>query len=332
MRKRKILNYIKKHWILIWLIVASLALVSVISFASYQEANQKLKRVVAPAASTDGLFTSNYLALGQNVIKPAYFQEQPYTYEVVLRNYNPVDPETVYNGTINYTLTATLVHADESLYNATEAASMTTNNQSITISMGSETTTLDASNLAHAFNAQTLSGKGSGGTDTWTVAYNNIGLDTDYCVMFTARTTNPDLEDIYATVIVASYPSINPQGWSCVLTEESSGNAVSKYDGFNYSITGTGKKTLKFSYDSTKLAINPACYDFITEIETPAAYYGSRTHANASDWRTVVINADPDTTLVNRYDIQMYKVNSYSPSGYSDISPNATNSYVEFEQ
>lgn len=332
MSKKKILNYIKKQWILIWLVVASIALVTtIIVFASYQEANNKMKRVVAPATGTDGLFTSNYLALGLNNIKPAYFQTEPYAYDVIIRNYNPVDPETVYNGTITYTLSVELVHANEVPYTAGELSDMTANNQSITIAMGSESTTLDASNLNHTFPTQLLSGKGASGIDTWRVTYNNIELDSDYCVKFTARTANADLEDIYSTVIVASYPVINPQGWTCVLVEESSENPIDKYDGFNYTITGTGAKDLKFSYDSTKLAINTASYSFITEIDNPTAYSGSGTHSNSSDWKTVVIHADPEVSLVNRYDIQMYKVNPYNPSAYNEISPNETGSYVEFE-
>ena len=333
MRKKKITDFLKKQWIIVWLIVASLALVTFISFAAYKDANNKMKRVVAPAASTDGLFTSNYLALGQSNVKPAYFQsnDAPYKYDVIIRNYNPVDPNNVYNGTITYTLSIELVKSNENSYdtlNAEDAAKLTAlGSGNIEVALGSETFTLDATHLTHTFPSQTLTK--TDGTDTWQVTYNDIELDSDYCVKFIAHADNADLEDIYATVIVASYPAVRPQGWNCVLDE--AGENMAAYDGFNYTISGTGAKTLKFSYDSSKLAVNPACYqlDANNDVADPATYSGNGSHD--SNWKTIVINANPDTTFVNRYDIQMYKIGSYSPSSSDEIDPNKAGAYVEFE-
>ena len=165
------------------------------------------------------------------------------------------------------------------------------------------------------------------------VSYTGIDLDSDYCVKFIAHANNVDLEDIYATVIVASYPTVRPQGWNCVLSEAGSGDPVSDYDGFNYSISGTGAKNLKFSYDASKLAVNPACYqlDSNNDIAAPTAYSGSGTGSKYSTWKTIVISADPEQTFVNQYDLQLYKIGSYSPTTYDAIDQNKTNAFVEFE-
>lgn len=345
-RKKKIAGFLKKYWILIWLTVASLTLVSIsiIAIAAYKDANNKIKRVIAPAAGSDGLFTSNYLSLGQNNIKPAYFNEDPnnsYSYTVDIRNYNPVDPSAIYNGTINYSLKVELVKSNETPYDKTtdsEAlAEMVSHNQKITISFGGDSFelngTADGSHLNHLFDGHSLRGKGSGGTNTWTVKYDNIPLGSNYCVKFTAHATNQDLEDIYSTVIVTSYPTVRPQGWSCELVEASSKKTIDHFDGFNYTISGTGAKTIKFSYDSTKLTINPANCNF--EISQPGSYSGGESHGIPSDWRTVTISANPDSTGVNRYDIQMFKTSLFNaqdpPITYDEINPNKEKKYVEFK-
>ena len=331
MSKKKILKFLKREWLLIWLIVVSLALTASFTMADFIDANYKIKRVVVPAAELGGLFTSNYLALGQNNIKPAYFQNTPYSYDVIIRNYNPVDPNNVYNGIITYTLSIELVKSNENSYNTSneeDAAKLAAMGTIVVALEGGESFTLNSSNLSHTFSAKTLTK--TDGTDTWHVTYSGIELDSDYCVKFTAHATNnADLEDIYSTVIVASYPVVRPQGWSCVLDE--AGQSMADYDGFNYTITGTGAKTLKFSYDSSKLAVNPACYllDFHGDVYAPVAYSGSGSHD--SNWSTIVIDADPETTFVNRYDIQMYKINAYSPSSSDAIDPNKENAFVEFE-
>ena len=69
----KIKKFLKKQWILVWLITASLMLVTMIAFAEYGAVNNKIKRVLAPSASLGNLFTSNYLGLGSSNNRLAYF-------------------------------------------------------------------------------------------------------------------------------------------------------------------------------------------------------------------------------------------------------------------
>ena len=340
---KKIVKLFTRHWVAVWLVVASTLFIAVLTaFGAYGDETKKMKRVIAPAAKSESLFTSNYLALGTTNIKSAFFEDVPSPYDVIIRNYNPADPGTVFDGEITYTLTAALAHKDGTLYDttadATALTAMTTGGKSITIVCGSDTITLNGSTITDSKTpAVPLVGHGVTGENTWKVTYNNIGLDTDYCVKFTAAPAQAtNLNAISATIIVSSYPTVYQEGWECVLVESGS---VGDYDAFNYTITGTGTKTLKFSYDSSKLIVNPAFYTLdtpydkdnvtVNTVEDPADYSGSKTHGD--DWKTIIINADPDDSNVNRYDLQVYKVNSYQPNSFTEIMPNAENSYVEFK-
>lgn len=344
MSKKKFIGLLKKKWVLIWLVLAITSLTAVISYASYKNANNKIKRVVAPAAKTEGLFTSNYLAIGSTNTKSAYFEKNNsniYTYNVDIRNYNPADQDTVFESHIPYTLSVQLVHRDGKAYNKdTDAAALTTmrkGNMSITVSFGADTITLDGtadgSHLNGTASQHTLTGTGVDKENRWDVTYNGIALDSDYCVKFTAiPQAGLNLDSISATIIVASYPVVNPEGWDCKLVE--SGN-INDYDAFNYTISGTGTKDLYFSYDATKLNVNFAFYgmDSSDEIDAPIAYAGGGDSAAHTGWQTIVIHANPDTLKINRYDLQVYKVDNktWSPTSWTIITPNETGSIIEFK-
>lgn len=331
-----------KHWVKIWLIAASVFLLTILTvWGAYTNTDQKMKRVVAPSASSGGLFTSNYLKLGSNAIETAFFDADSvsHSYNVIIRNHDPSDPETMFNGSIPYTLTASLAHKDGSLYNSNvdsvALSSMTSSNMYISISFGTDTITLNGSTLNGSSSSHTLSKTAGNHENTWTVTYSdNIPLGSDFCVRLVAEpAASTNLDSLSATIIIDSYPVPNPEGWSCELVE--SGN-IDDFDAFNYTISGTGKKDLSFSYDSAKLIVNPACYQFsethngVREISEPVDYVGK------AGWKTIVIHADPDTTLVNRYDFQVYK-NDWQPSSINDITPNAKDnnntliSYIEFK-
>ena len=346
MRRKKITNFLKRQWILVWLVLALVSLMAVISYASYKNANNKIKRVVAPAAKTEGLFTSNYLALGAPNIKTAYCDENntnTYTYNVDIRNYNPADPDTVFKSPIPYTLSVQLVHRDGTPYDkdadAEALTAMRNGNMSITVALSGteETITLDGtaegSCLHGTAQRHTLSGTGADKENRWIVTYNGIILDSDYCVKFTAiPQAGLNLDTISATVIVASYPVVNPEGWDCKLVES---GIITDYDAFNYTISGTGTKDLYFSYDATKLRVNVAFYGMSSadEIDAPISYAGGGNAAAHSGWQTIIIHANPDSLKINRYDLQIYKVDNktWKPTSWTEITPNEVDSLIEFK-
>ena len=333
-KNTKIGRFAAKHWLIMWIVAASVLLMTILGvWGAYTNTDQRMKRVVAPYSTTGSLFTSNYLKLGSSTIESAYFDSLPHTYKVLIRNHDPSDPETVFDGSIPYTLHAYLVHKDGRSYDTvTDSAALTAlGTMTITISDGTDTLTLSRTSLEGSSTTHTLSKTGDH-ENTWTVAYHDdIPLGSDYCVKLVAEPDDStNLQSLSATIIVDSYPIPNPSGWSCELAE-SGEEIINDFDAFNYTISGTGKRTLTFSYDTTKLIVNPACYQFsetrngVKEIEDPVP------HSTKTGWNTIVIHADPDTTLINRYDFQVYK-KDWQPSSFDEVTPNAAGSFVEFSQ
>lgn len=334
---KMIKKFFARHWITVWLVAVSVLFTAIlVTYAAYTDANRKIKRVVAPAAKTDNLFTSNFLSLGNSNVKSAFFEGTgPYNFDVIIRNYNPADPNNIFDENITYTLSVELAHKNGTAYTASEAAAMP-GTANITVSINEddsslhETLMLDATHISDA-SAKTHTLTSSNKDDSWHVRFTGLELGSDYCVKITATPNYIGLEAISATINIAEYPKIHQEGWTCELAD---GDPLSVYDAYNYTITGTGAKQLKFSYDSSKLVVNPAFYTLDLSYEkdsvTVDQVVAPVDHATKSGWKTIVINADPDITKSNRYDFQVYKVGSYQPASLTEITPNETGSYIEF--
>lgn len=323
---KKIRAFISKHWIILWIVSVSVILVSVIGvWAAYTDANQKIKRVIAPAAAAGSLFTSNYLKSDVGSLQYVYFnQGDTISYNVIVRNYNPADPDTIFDGNIKYKMYATLVHRSGTEYTAAETSAMS--DESIVISLGEDVITLDKNNLTKSGTPHTLTSTNK--DDTWSVTYNNIETGSDFCIKLEARPDEVNLDSLSATILVVPYPQVHPEGWTCAIAEpvnQTENSAVNDYDAFNYVISGTGKRTLEFIYNAEKLIVNPASYQFYNEIAAPVDIAGRQ------GWKKIVINADPETTKNNRYDFQVYKIGGWIPNSFQ-LLPDKENSYIEFTQ
>lgn len=337
MDKKRLLKFIKKQWISIWLIVASVALVTVISFAAYKDANNRIKRVFVASKQIDLLFTSNYLIHESNYNSVSFNEADAKTFGVYIRNYDP-SSGGVHEGPITYSLHAELAHKTTAAYNAnatTDSAALqtwTSRNMSIQISDGTHTITLSGSTLSDDVSSMVLpdtdpvTGNGSGKRNThqWNVTFTNIPLDSDYCV--TIKATPADGSGaITSTLGIGSFPDSQNDGWTCMISDDKSKEIIN-YDAFNYFIAGSGGTKLYFSYDANHLEINPIFCTYHTEATlNETAYLGSTTEGRTG-WKTLVITVG----TANRYDLQMYKLNPSSQPTWSDLDP-ANKSWVEFE-
>jgi hypothetical protein len=331
-KKERFVDFVKRQWILIWLAAVSTALVAVIGYAAYKSENNKIKRVVAPSSASDGLFTSNYLKLGDSNKKPYYSSNESseYSFDLLIRNFNPSDPSSIYPGDITYTITAELVHFSGALYNlstdSSALAKMENDSISIDVGLGTDVISLDHDTLSGSSSQPHTLAKISGATaDEWTVTFTNTGRDSDYCVKITATPTNSMIPSISSLIYVATTPEPHSQDWSGDFsdkTKESGVDIADHYDAFNYTISGSGDKQLIFSYDPAKLIISPMF------CASPSNYQGS--NPAHSSWKSVVINATPSTTNINRYDFQLYKAIS-GASGTEYSSFDTLRGYVELE-
>ena len=335
-KKNQIRTFLLKHWIVIWLVSASLILTSVVVvWAAYTNNNQKMKRVIAPAASSGGLFTSNFLRPESDSVQYVYFNSgDTITYDVIVRNYNPSDLNTIFEQDIPYEFRATLVHSNGIAYegdrpqDAPEGTPLLSGmtGKSIVIRLGGDVITLDENHLSGSNSSHTLTRTNR--DETWVVTYHNIDTGSDYCVKLEAIPAVESLDGLSAIVMAVPYPQVHTEGWTCVIEEainQNENSTVNHYDGFNYIISGTGSRTLEFRYDAEKLIVNPADYEFYQEISAPQDIEGR------PGWKKIVINADPSTTKTNRYDFEVYKIGGWVPGSFQ-LLPGKTGSYVEFSQ
>lgn len=110
--KRRYKEFFKRYWTMLWLIAASLVLVSIYTYAAYTKTN-KAKNVVARYGSMNARFSSNYLE-ESNREKPIYVSSTDGKYgdTVFINNYAQTNPMYHYDVVINYKLEMKLGYMD----------------------------------------------------------------------------------------------------------------------------------------------------------------------------------------------------------------------------
>lgn len=329
--KRTIIGFLKKNWIMVWLITATLALFTVISFAAYKDTNNRIKRVFVAAKQGTSFFTSNYLIGETNFNSVSFNETDIKTFGVYIRNYDP-NTGGVHDGPITYTLNAKLAHMNCNDYDASSSADAAAlqkwreDGMRITVSYGSYSIVLTGNDITGSQTGIVLTDDVTGKRNyhQWNVTFDNIALDSDYCV--TLEAIPNDGSTIKATLGIGSFPESENEGWTCSISDDRKSQSISSFDAFNYMITGSGGTKLIFSYDATKLEPNPFFSTYNTGVTVQDHYTGS-TQTGRENWRSIEIAVQSN---VNRYDLQMYKKNSNSPSGWDDLDPE-NKQWVEFE-
>lgn len=99
---KNVLRKLKKHWITVWLVVVSVILGTVITYAIYTEVST-VKRVVTTKSAPKELFSSNcmYASLYERRMPAADFN-------VNVNNFDLNNPDVPNTTQIQYTLTAEL--------------------------------------------------------------------------------------------------------------------------------------------------------------------------------------------------------------------------------
>ena len=124
--------FIKRHWILMWIGIASVLMVSIIVVhAAYTKTNTA-KLVVARYGETGSLFSSNYLQVSTgNTVTTAYIYVSPPEEgedaadsgdKVRISNFAQGNQAVFYDRTINYTLSMKLVYNNNGTYETISVA------------------------------------------------------------------------------------------------------------------------------------------------------------------------------------------------------------------
>ena len=323
--RSNILDIIKKQWLIIWIIAASMMLITIVASAESFFTLSPLKRVLVSKDGHGLLFSSNILEKpegGSISYIPSYKTgDAPYNADLYLWNFDTKDEGSRYTEDINYKLEAKFTDTEGNDLNA-EAVGARTVVITPTVPSGSALT-LSSESLSGELTGQTLAYSDSSSTENaYTITFTGWSLDddTDICVQIRAIPTQKnsgeaytDLSEIARIVGLRKARVSGSNGWKANISEMTSSNTPTDFDAYNLIVSGSGKATITISWDTTKLDVNK---NFYTSTDNVFGYIFSGEEAEIVDggvsdgWRTITINADTSKVAQNnrnRYTLQLYK-------------------------
>ena len=338
----KAIKFIRRQWIVIWLVAAIVALTSMLASAIYVGSFNSMKRVMVSTSGIGKMFSSDWLEENtlyrtrhfQNPLTPEQIAGGA-TYDVPVHvyNYDRKNPGKHYGKDIKYTIKACFVTAtgvditDSTIIGA----------RTITIQCGNETFSLNQSNLSGQSTLQTLvsnSDEKTASSNLYTVKFSgnwDLENDTNICVKVIAEldTTGTekykDLANLSGVIGIGKTGTTTSTGWTGELKET---GTAGTYDAFNFTVSGTGAATIIFEWDPSKVEVNKYFYlkNIVAFDENEVVY----TAGTGDAWSRMVINANSNTergrtessagVYRNRYDFQIYKVGGNSPASLDFIN------------
>ncbi len=335
--KIKIINTIKKQWLIIWILAASTILVTMLASAESFFTLSPLKRVLVSKDGHGLLFSSNILEKSENdVISyiPSYQTgNTPYTVNLYLWNFDEKDEGTRYTEDINYKLEAKFTDTEGNVLDA-EAVGAHTVVIAPTVPSGTALT-LSSASLSGELTDQKLAYSDSSSTENaYTVTFTGWSLDddTEICVQIRAIPTQKnsgemytDLSELARIVGLRRARVSGSNGWKANISEMTSSNSPTDFDGYNLIVSGSGKATITISWDTTMLDVNK---NFYTSTDNVFGYIFSGEEAEIVDggvsddgWRTITISADTSKESQNnrnRYTLQLYKSGILDDASYPE--------------
>lgn len=339
--KEKIIKFIKKQWLHVWIVVAIIALSTMGAMAAYISANSTMKRIVVSTSSQGKLFSSNVLVEdGVNTYIPRYFPQlndltQTYPVDIYLWNYSLTNPSRWYSDDIDYTITFTLTDSEGTALTAADIGSRT-----VIIADADDNTlaTLNGTTLTYTKSGDSLDYNASLSAEKhYTMKYSgnwNLDNDTDICVKVDVQLENggdttkyQDLSPLGGIIGLKKSVSTESTGWQAYISEQADSKTVTDCDGYNMVVSGSGAATITIKWDTRYLGCNKNFYNdtiysfgTYTDSTKEVTYTAPETGSNIA---TLVIKADTASSVTsnrNRYDIQFYKKGTGEPADWSFIT------------
>ncbi len=331
----------KRHFIIMISIICLLILImtsGIISIAVFTKST-RTKRVLAPYGDDGMLFSSNYLGekIDNQINKRLLYassDEQGVTIGVTVCNFAQKNHTKVYELPISYSLKAKLVMVNGLTVTTINDASTyadALDGKTVTISFGnSETTTLSASNLSYTFSSHTLSNDVATSdyyTLSFSTAFNNDNSGISLYLEADPGSDYPNirpLDGVFNAKVGSDEAQIN---WKGYYSDQGAlgvtASTPAMYDGYNYTIEGTGVGTVKFSWNTTKLSPNMLFIvkDIDATIQTETK--------DGVTWNYIEFSVD--SGVINRYDIQLYKADAtdFSSATWNDLRSYVTITFTE---
>lgn len=345
--KEKLIKFLKKQWLHIWILVAVIALSTMGVKAAYISANSTMKRVVVSTSSQGKLFSSNVLVEdGVNTYVPRYFSQltdttRTYPVDIYLWNYNLANPAKWYSEDIDYSITFTFTDSKGTALTQAEIGNRTV---IIEDEDGNPLETLDGTTptLTYTKSSESLDYNASISAEKhYTLKYSgnwNLDEDTDICVKVDVQLDDGgddskylDLSPVGGIIGLKKTTNTESAGWQAYVSERVDGKTVTDCDGYNMVVSGSGAATITIKWDTRYLGCNKNFYsDTIYEFGTYADSTKEVTYSApeaGSNIATIVIKADTASAYTsnrNRYDIQFYKTGASEPANWNFITNTET--------
>lgn len=341
---KAIKQFLKKHWIALWIAVAIIGIASTVVYAEYIAESNRTKRVAANIAGAGQPFDSNYLSTGSPSISNIPFPsgtEGACQIGIKIWNYNRGNAQKAYKGPLTYDLIAQLVTGTGALLGSGQLGSYQIG---VSSDGGSSYTNFSEYDSEKGYYLQiqndrpfppNASGIYEPTEHNYILSFPSVFLvdNPGIYVKVTAIPSDTNkLSELCAIFGVTVQEESLSKVWEGRFNEDTS---RTDYDSFNYVITGSGEATITFSWCTDYLQVNSyniSDYGFsVTNTTRPAG--GSTTH-----WSTTTFNANSNT--ISRYDFQLYMTTalenelnaamSQSGATYTNYW-NVMNQYIEFE-
>lgn len=320
--KDKIMMFIKKYWLPLWIAIAAIFSCALFAAAEYVASTNTMKRVVVSTSDQGKMFSSNVLVENGNTsyVSKSFSQHEedeqthttePYDVDVYLWNYSLSNLSKWYPTNIDYKVTFTLTDLGGEPLSADTVGS-----RRVEVIKGSRTLgTLTGSDSSLTTQKQTLvHDSAQSAEDHYILRFSgnwDLDNDTEICVQMVAspdnggdKTKYKDLTSLGAVIGLRKNNIVETSGWQAYLAEASEGVSFDSCDGYNLTVTGSGKAKITIKWDANKLACNRNFYN------NTIYSFGSGEIEYTNGTAQIVINADTGSTTNdyrNRYDIQFYK-------------------------
>ena len=345
---KKYINFFKKYWITIWLAAAIIALCGGLVYAKYGAEHNVVKRVIATDSGAENRFTSNYLATGssnQHIRSISSTSTDDIVYDINIYNYSINKPTQWYPTDLEYTLSAQIKTLDgTTTINGTQVDGLIGNDQIILYTVSydeniQEVTapllTLDKDNLIVSNSSQVITNSSGGGTyNSYRLILPNsmVGKNISVVITATPASKHRDIADIVlSSRFCAEIQTIVlSTGWVGAFNDDTS-VSLSTYEGFNYSITGSGNSSGKLSwrYDLLEPNLNEISTLFGVDLSNSSNYTDNTT----TKMRTITLSSLSSDNNAGRYDFQLYIKDAGAKSAIETLNNWTTfSTYCVFEE
>ena len=331
----KLLKKLKKNWIIVWLIVATLSLTAIVSYAAFTRVNV-VKLVISTGSGVGDRFSSDVMSSAVTVTRKG-FDDDSVVPSVTGKVFNyPYPKASLYRSTVtDYTLTATIGTYVNNTFTPLSGSDLTDLDEAYAIKYKSTGTSQTFKANSGTVTLACSLAAGRVDPDEIYMYFSTDELSTDennpapgYYIQLVAEPDDKELPTLTGYVNVR-YQKVASTGWNGYL-ETLDNNLV--YDGYNYTLEGTGTGRITFKYNPEYVTINKY---FLQNSEN--IFYINNTNTAGSDSITedrfptdattgmksvtMVVNSE----IKNRYVIQFYKKDT---SGNNDYSNSAIRNYL----